>query len=398
MSTREEDRRQVGVSNRRRSGIPAGPQDTRRRAFQMRRGTSSTMTAALACALLAGHMLMAPPLRAASACVGDCNGDGQVTIDDLVKGVSLALGGGVAGCPSFDANGDGTITIDEIIIGVNAALSSCISASPSPTPTPPPTATRTPSGVTLLFNLDSSNPANPFPSDRLLDATGHVALPAAYLTSEIPPASKYNAARAFGNKVAGQLPALDGFGTFSPIRIRFSQEMVIDAGENPHGFLVLEYNNLAASPVVVTATAYAPENSIELQPLMPLKPKTTYAVVATTDLTDVDGNHVKPSADFSQLLAGTNLTADQAAWSAKLQPVVSFVKDAFGIDSDSLALVDVFTTQHTTDDLLAIQHRINDGTDLIPGAPCFANCALKNFETGIFAENTQEYRDLIGSY
>ena len=55
---------------------------------------------------------------------------------------------------------------------------------------------------------------------------------------------------------------------------------------------------------------------------MPLKPKTTYAVVVTTDLTDVDGKPVKPSPDFAQLLAGTNLSPEQAAWRAKLQPVI----------------------------------------------------------------------------
>ena len=111
-----------------------------------------------------------------------------------------------------------------------------------------------------------------------------------------------------------------------------------------------------------------------MQPILPLKPKTTYALVVTTELTDVDGHHVKPSPDFAQLLAGTDLSPEQTAWRAKLQPVISFVKDAFKIDTDGLALVDVFTTEHTTDDLVAIQHRLSTG-DLVPGAPVFENCA-----------------------
>ncbi len=365
----------------------------------MQRLTPWSAATVLVCSLTLCTLTFLSPAVAAP-CVGDCGGDGTVTVDDLVKGVNLALGNaGADPCPSFDFNGDGSVTIDEIIMGVNAALSSCTAVATA-TPTVPPTVTPkpTPVEVIALFNADASNPNNPFPSDRLLDATGHVALPPAYLTYAIPPASKYNAARALSTKIASQLTALDGFGTFSPIRLRFSRPMVIDEGENPQGIWVLEYNDLAARPVLVNATAYEPDSSIELQPILPLKPKTTYAVVVTSDVTDVDGNHVKPSPDFAKLLAGTDLSADQAAWRAKLLPVISFVNDAFKIESSSVALVDVFTTQHTTDDLEAIQHRLNTGADLVPGSPCFANCALKNFETGIFPENTQEYRDLIGSF
>lgn len=249
-----------------------------------------------------------------------------------------------------------------------------------------------------LFSADVTNPNNPFPSDRLLDATGHVALPLAYLTASIPAASTYNTLRAVSAKTASQLSTLDGFGTFAPIRLRFSRPMVVDAGGSPHGVMILEYNDLAALPAPVTATAYGPDSSIEVQPIVPLKPKTTYAVVVTTELTDVDGDHVKPSPDFAQLLAGTNLSTDQAAWRAKLLPVISFMKTAFSIDIDGLALVDVFTTQHTTDDLVAIQHRINTGADLVPGAPCFESCPLQNFDTGVFPENTDGYKSLIGSY
>src|SRR5262249_3023902 len=155
-----------------------------------------------------------------------------------------------------------------------------------------------------------------------------------------------NAVRAVGAKTASQLSALDGFGTFTPLRIRFSKPMVVDGGENPHGVLVLEYADLDARPVRVTATAYGPDSSIEVQPVVPFKPKTTYAVVITTELTDVAGEHVKASPDFAQLLAGTNLSPELTAWRARLQPVIDFMKTAFGVDTDGLALVNVFTTLH----------------------------------------------------
>src|SRR5207249_3864355 len=108
---------------------------------------------------------------------------------------------------------------------------------------------------------------------------GHVSLPAAYVTSEIPPGSKYNTARALGESTAAQLSNLTGFGTFAPIQIRFNRPMVIDAGENPHGILIFEYDDLDARPPLFTATAYDPNLSIEVRPVVPLRPKTTYALV-----------------------------------------------------------------------------------------------------------------------
>ena len=60
------------------------------------------------------------------ACVGDCDANGAVSIDELVRGVGMALaGGGAEACVAFDRSGDGNVTIDEIIAGVAVALSGC---------------------------------------------------------------------------------------------------------------------------------------------------------------------------------------------------------------------------------------------------------------------------------
>jgi hypothetical protein len=60
------------------------------------------------------------------ACSGDCNGDGSVTVDEIIRGVNIALGNSeLSTCPSFDGNGNGAVTIDELIQGVNAALTGC---------------------------------------------------------------------------------------------------------------------------------------------------------------------------------------------------------------------------------------------------------------------------------
>ena len=56
-------------------------------------------------------------------CVGDCNRDGQVTVNELIQMVNIALGTvAVSVCTAGDPNGDGEITVNEIVAGVNFAL------------------------------------------------------------------------------------------------------------------------------------------------------------------------------------------------------------------------------------------------------------------------------------
>lgn len=67
---------------------------------------------------------LGPPLP--FPCVGDCDHSGALTIDELIEGVNLAVGGAsIDECSSFDANGDDRVTVDELIAAVNAALEGC---------------------------------------------------------------------------------------------------------------------------------------------------------------------------------------------------------------------------------------------------------------------------------
>jgi CSLREA domain-containing protein len=60
------------------------------------------------------------------ACVGDCNHSGEVTIEEIISMVNIALGNSpISSCPAGDANGDGEITVNEIIAAVNNALNGC---------------------------------------------------------------------------------------------------------------------------------------------------------------------------------------------------------------------------------------------------------------------------------
>jgi hypothetical protein len=62
-------------------------------------------------------------------CVGDCNGDGEVTVDELLTMVNIALGNlPVTSCSAGDGNGDGEVTVDEILLATNNALRGCAAA------------------------------------------------------------------------------------------------------------------------------------------------------------------------------------------------------------------------------------------------------------------------------
>ncbi len=65
-------------------------------------------------------------IQQVAVCVGDCNGDGTVSVDELITGVTIALGTQpLEACLSLDAGDDGRVTIDDLIVAVNNALKGC---------------------------------------------------------------------------------------------------------------------------------------------------------------------------------------------------------------------------------------------------------------------------------
>jgi hypothetical protein len=89
-----------------------------------------------------------PPIAMANptgaACVGDCNADSVVAVNELIAGVNIAQGNAnLAVCPAFDRDDDGMVAVNELIAGVNNLLDGC-GVTP-PTRLPSPTATETPS-------------------------------------------------------------------------------------------------------------------------------------------------------------------------------------------------------------------------------------------------------------
>ncbi len=122
-------------------------------------------------------------------CTGDCDGGGVVTIDELIKGVNIALGNTPLGeCAVFDRNTGGQVTIDELIGGVNNAIAGCAVPTPRPTSTPTrtqPTASVTPTRTRTLTPTrtrsatasPTTTPSRTFTSTRSPTATPTHTLP-----------------------------------------------------------------------------------------------------------------------------------------------------------------------------------------------------------------------------
>jgi hypothetical protein len=98
--------------------------------------------------------------RARADCVGDCHGGGEVTVDEVIEMVDIALEvAPLASCAAGDQNGDGEIAVNEIITAVNNLLNGCPAAA-TPTPTlavtvpPVETATATPTASATSTALE----------------------------------------------------------------------------------------------------------------------------------------------------------------------------------------------------------------------------------------------------
>jgi hypothetical protein len=68
-----------------------------------------------------GELNILPP------CIGDCDGSGGVSVDELLTGIRLALDSGppIESCGAFDRDRDRSVSVDELVGAVAAALGGC---------------------------------------------------------------------------------------------------------------------------------------------------------------------------------------------------------------------------------------------------------------------------------
>lgn len=87
-----------------------------------------------------------------TSCVGDCNGDEIVAINELITGVNIELNGDSgSACPALNCNTHFGVHIDCLILAVNNALNGC----------PRPTATAIPSSTPTTTALEATPTVSP---------------------------------------------------------------------------------------------------------------------------------------------------------------------------------------------------------------------------------------------
>jgi hypothetical protein len=63
---------------------------------------------------------------AQTPCIGDCDRNGTVAVNELLQGIRISLGAAATtACSPFDADADASISIDELIGGVTASMNGC---------------------------------------------------------------------------------------------------------------------------------------------------------------------------------------------------------------------------------------------------------------------------------
>jgi hypothetical protein len=88
-----------------------------------------------------------PGIGSAQDCIGDCNNDDVVAINELVTGVNVALGQeDLSACEAFD-DGSEDVSVNVLVKAVGNAIGGCGVATPTATPEPTATATVEPSGI-----------------------------------------------------------------------------------------------------------------------------------------------------------------------------------------------------------------------------------------------------------
>lgn len=134
------------------------------------RKARSSAAGALAALIIAALPHAHPAQAGSGACIGDCAGDGQVTINDLILGVNIALGApDVSACAALDADGNQAVTIEELLGAVNAALNGCPGEPPTATPTV--ASTETPATPTVTTPTAVATPTATVPPTAEPSAT-----------------------------------------------------------------------------------------------------------------------------------------------------------------------------------------------------------------------------------
>lgn len=279
-----------------------------------------------------------------AACVGDCDANDEVTVDEVVTGVNIALGAiGVDVCERFDANGDNEVTVDEILRAVSAALDGCPSPGTAtttatstpvdtpeitPTETPSPTASTPPASATPTEEPSVAPTSTPTPSAV---ATATASATPAPSDTPVPTASASPVANT-PTATATQSPSLTPQPTasFTPTKTPTSTSTPTGTASPTPTF------SATRTPTVTVTATHTP--TVTALPTSTRTPTASPAVSATPRATATSTPTATPDPAFARRAAGTvvNSLDTFLALPSFLATLGSI--PAFGIDTNGMAV------------------------------------------------------------
>src|SRR5262245_39341294 len=208
------------------------------------------------------------PRAGAAACVGDCDGDGRVTVAELIRGVGIILGLQQVGqCAALDCQQTRSLPVNCLVQGVNNLLGGCplepvafaagLDAQGPALRITPAAALRaetvyavvltsgitdgagrplqasaafraltggaesTGDGPVALFESDLDAPGNPYPDDRLVEGDS-VRIPDRFALRGLPDTPPLALARGLLRTTADEVGGAGLFSTTAPIRVALS--------------------------------------------------------------------------------------------------------------------------------------------------------------------------------
>lgn len=89
------------------------------------------LCAVVGCTILTTARSHAQPVACQPVCAGDCDADASVSVNELVRGVSIALGRvPTDDCAALDVDAGGTVSVDELVGAVDHLLHGCGAITP----------------------------------------------------------------------------------------------------------------------------------------------------------------------------------------------------------------------------------------------------------------------------
>ncbi|MCX8071182.1 MAG: hypothetical protein N3C12_01840 [Candidatus Binatia bacterium] len=313
-----------------------------------------------ASALFLGCAFFAAGARA--LCPGDCNRNGEVTVDEVILSVRLVLQEESLGaCAAADANGNGEVTVDEIVRAVRAVLEGC-------------------PGSVVYYDREDLRRTNPFPDDYWLADDANQ--PTGVRLNIAPPVATSDVNGIF-RILLREVNRLDGFSPIAHFVIELSdapdlQSLPLTPAESlESGQSIGLFDLTPGSPTFGQRVPFrimvrdeasvlgVRSHSLLLFPSISLTPGGRYGLVVAAPLRNVAGEPFRPTPFFRRVLG-----AEQAGDSAAVRKVRALSREVLSVVAErepalaSSALLavrlSVRSMRSIADDLLAIKEQVDN--------------------------------------